>query len=56
MEANQPAFKAYNKQCSGVQARGQPRGRWIDGVAETLQFHVLSDTEPKHKALGHRRW
>jgi len=42
MPPNQPALRAYNLRYSGTRARGRPRRRWSDSVAETLKFHGLS--------------
>ena len=42
MSPNQPALRAYNTKHSGWRARGRPRRRWIDSVADTLRAHGMS--------------
>ena len=42
MPINQPAFRAYNTKYSGWRARGRPRKRWSDSVADTLRAQGMS--------------
>ena len=42
MPINQPALRAYNTKCSGWRARGRPRKRWSDSVADTLRTQGMS--------------
>ena len=42
MPINQPALRAYNTKYSGWRARGRPRKRWIDSVADTLRAQGMS--------------
>ena len=37
MPINQPALRAYNTKYSGWRAKGRPRKRWSDSVADTLR-------------------
>ncbi|KAI8494059.1 hypothetical protein Bbelb_284060 [Branchiostoma belcheri] len=51
MPTTQPALRAYTARHSGVRARGRPRRRWIDGVAETLRAHGMTLREATHLAV-----
>ena len=42
MHYDKPASQAYNKWCSGYKARGRPRKRWIECVAETCLKYGLT--------------
>ena len=42
MPINQPALRAYNTKYSGWRARGRPRKRWSDSVADTLRTQGMS--------------
>ena len=42
MSINQPALRAYNTKYSGWRARGRPRKRWSDSVADTLRTQGMS--------------
>ncbi|KAI8508049.1 hypothetical protein Bbelb_142890 [Branchiostoma belcheri] len=48
MPTTQPALRAYTARHSGVRARGRPRRRWIDGVAETLSAHGIGHSGRPH--------
>ena len=37
MPINQPTLRSYNAKYSGWRARGRPRKRWSDSVADTLR-------------------
>ncbi|KAI8502461.1 hypothetical protein Bbelb_200490 [Branchiostoma belcheri] len=54
MPTTQPALRAYTARHSGVRARGRPRRRWIDGVAETLRAHGMTLREVTHLAVEPR--
>ena len=42
MPINQPALRAHNTKYSGWRARGRPRKRWSDSVADTLRTQGMS--------------
>ena len=42
MPTNQPALRAYMTKYSGWKARGRPRRRWCESVADALQPHDLT--------------
>ena len=42
MSPKQPALRAYNTRHSGWRARGRPRRRWSDSVADTVGAHGMS--------------
>ena len=42
MPINQPALRAYSTKYSGWRARGRPRKRWSDSVADTLRTQGMS--------------
>ena len=42
MPINQPALRACNTKYSGWRARGRPRKRWSDSVADTLRTQGMS--------------
>ena len=42
MPINQPALRVYNTKYSGWRARGRPRKRWSDSVADTLRTQGMS--------------
>ncbi|XP_035664606.1 uncharacterized protein LOC118408089 [Branchiostoma floridae] len=50
LPTTQPALRAYTTRHSGVRARGRPRRRWIEGVAETVRAHGLTLLEATHLA------
>ncbi|XP_035685620.1 uncharacterized protein LOC118422211 [Branchiostoma floridae] len=54
MPTTQPALRAYTTRHSGVRARGRPRRRWIEGVAESLLAHGLTLQEATHLAAERR--
>ncbi|KAG7489681.1 hypothetical protein JOB18_018062 [Solea senegalensis] len=50
MPTTQPALRAYTARYSGVRARGRPRRRWIEGVAESFRAHGMNFQEATHLA------
>ena len=50
MPINQPALRAYNTKYSGWRARGRPRKRWSDSVADTLKIQGMSLLQATHLA------
>ena len=54
MPHNQPALRAYTSRYSGTRARGRPRRRWSDTVAETLRSRHLSLHQASHLAIERR--
>ena len=50
MPINQPALRAYNTKYSGWTARGRPRKRWSDSVADTLKIQGMSLLQATHLA------
>ena len=50
MPINQPALQAYNTKYSGWRARGRPRKRWSDSVADTLRTQGMSLLQATHLA------
>ena len=42
MSPKQPALRAYNTRHSRWRARGRPRRRWSDSVADTVGAHGMS--------------
>ena len=52
MPINQPALRAYNTKYmySGWRARGRPRKRWSDSVADTLRTRGMSLLQATHPA------
>ena len=50
MPINQPALRAYNTMYSGWRARGRPRKRWSDSVADTLRTQGMSLLQATHLA------
>ena len=50
MSISQPALRAYNTKCSGWRARGRPRKRWSDSVADTLRTQGMSLLQAIHLA------
>ena len=50
MPINQPALWAYNTKNSGWRARGRPRKRWSDSVADTLKTQGMSLLQATHLA------
>ncbi|GFR91697.1 hypothetical protein ElyMa_004334700 [Elysia marginata] len=54
MPTDQPAHRAYNSIYSGKRARGRPRRRWSDSVADTLKGHNKSLREASHLAVERR--
>ena len=54
MPPNQPALRAYNTRYSGWRARGRPRRRWSDSVADTLRAHEMSLLQATRLAADRR--
>ncbi|KAL8561121.1 hypothetical protein ACOMHN_033704 [Nucella lapillus] len=54
MPPNQPALRAYNTRYSGWRARGRPRRRWSDSMADTLRAHEMSLLQATHLAADRR--
>ena len=50
MPINQPALRAYNTKYSGWRAKGRPRKRWSDSVADTLRTQGMSLLQATHLA------
>ena len=50
MSINQPALRAYNTKYSGWRARGRPRKRWSDSVADTLKIQGMTLLQATHLA------
>ena len=50
MPINQPNLRAYNTKYSGWRARGRPRKRWSDSVADTLRTQGMSLLQATHLA------
>ncbi|XP_035685396.1 uncharacterized protein LOC118422000 [Branchiostoma floridae] len=50
LPTTQPALRAYTTRHSGVRARGRPRRRWTEGVAETVRAHGLTLLGATHLA------
>ena len=48
MPINQPALRAYNTKYSGWRARGRPRKRWSDSVADTLRTQGMFLLQATH--------
>ena len=42
MPVSQPALRAFTTRFSGFRARGRPRRRWSDSVADTLRSHHMT--------------
>ena len=54
MPPEQPALRAYTTRCSGWKARGRPRRRWSDSVADTLRPHNISLIQATRLATDRR--
>ena len=54
MPPSQPALRAYTSRYSGTRARGRPRRRWSDSVAETLHSRHTSLHQASHLATEKR--
>ena len=54
MPVSQPALRAYTMRFSGFRARGRPRRRWSDSVADTLRAHNMSVLQAHRLAADHQ--
>ena len=54
MSPKQPALRAYNTRHSGWRARGRPRRRWSDSVADTVGAHGMSFLQATRLAADRR--
>ena len=54
MPPKQPALRAYTSRYSGWRARGKPRRRWRDTVADTLSAHKLTIVQATRLAADRR--
>ena len=54
MPPDQPALRAYTTRYTGWKARGRPRRRWSDSVADTLRAHDLSLYQASRLAADRR--
>ena len=54
MPPSQPALRAYTSRYSGTRARGRPRRRWSDSVADTLRGHNITPHQATRLAADRR--